>query len=115
MKARVRQKAGDVGVLLVDEHVDVEWRIARSYGIVDERNESSFVAVERNEDFGKMIVESNVDEMPGVDLVVIVERSLELIVEASRRRQREIEVTELELELLALIGIDEMQTKVFRA
>ena len=115
VKAGVRQETGDVRVLLVDEHVDVERCVARSHGIVNERNEASFIAVERNEYFGKMIVEGNVDEVPRVDLVVVVERGLELIVEASRRGQREIEVAELELQLLALVGVDEMQAKVFRA
>ena len=69
VKAGVRQETGDVGVLLVDEHVDVERRIARSHGIVDERNEPGFIAVERDEYFGKMIVEGNVDEVPRVDQI----------------------------------------------
>ena len=59
------------------------------------------------------LVERHVDEIPRVDLLVVVNRRLVLIVEVRRGvRQRGVQPAELKFEFLVLVRVDNVQAKV---
>ena len=76
--------------------------------IVNQGDQTCFIAIEREKDFREGVIEGDVHVVPGVDFMIVVERRLKLIVEASRARQREIQGAELKLELIRWRGVNQV-------
>ena len=110
----MRQKTRDVSLFVVEKNSNVNRIRSIRPRIIDERNQSRFIGVERKKHFRALMIEGEIDVMPRVDLVVIGDRRLKLIIETRRTRQGEIPLAELKFQRFVFERVIQMETKILR-